>query len=209
MSVSNIGSSTNVGTNYHTTAAKTSDSKATENVKNAENASTAAQTVEGGAVYEKSEKEEMKVTYSIHKMSSEERASLVEKLMQDHENRKSQLSNLVRDMLSKQGEVSNLADLFSPENLKKVSAQDIAQAKEDVSEDGYWGVKQTSQRLFDFASALAGDDVEKMKEMQEAMKKGFEKATAAWGKDLPQICSDTLDAANQLFADYFSSKETA
>ncbi len=37
----------------------------------------------------------------------------------------------------------------------------------------YYGVKQTSQRLFDFAAALAGDDVDKMKEMQKAMEKGF------------------------------------
>ena len=50
------------------------------------------------------------------------------------------------------------------------------------SEDGYWGVKQTSQRLFDFASALAGDDVDKMKEMQAAMEKGYKMATKAWGR---------------------------
>lgn len=33
--------------------------------------------------------------------------------------------------------------------------------------------KQISQRLFDFASASAGDDVDKMKEMQKAMEKGL------------------------------------
>ncbi|MCI7557656.1 MAG: hypothetical protein MSS86_03365, partial [Lachnospiraceae bacterium] len=71
---------------------------------------------------------------------------------------------------------------------------------------GYWGVKQTSQRLFDFASALAGDDVEKMKEMQAAMEKGFKKATKAWGGDLPEICKQTLSAANKLFDDYYASK---
>ena len=89
-----------------------------------------------------------------------------------------------------------------------MSAADIAQAKEDVSEDGYWGVKQTSQRLFDFASALAGDDVEKMKEMQAAMEKGFKQATKAWGEDLPGICNDTLSAANKLFDDYYTSKNS-
>ena len=111
-------------------------------------------------------------------------------------------------MFSKQAGTSKLADLFSPENLKNVSAADIAQAKEDVSEDGYWGVKQTSQRLFDFASALAGDDVEKMKEMQAAMEKGFKQATKAWGQDLPSISQDTLSAANKLFDDYYASKNS-
>ena len=111
-------------------------------------------------------------------------------------------------MFSGQAGVSKLADLFSPENLKSVSASDIAKAKEDISEDGYWGVKQTSQRLFDFASALAGDDVEKMKEMQAAMEKGFKQATKTWGKELPEICSQTIDAANKLFDDYYASKST-
>ena len=139
-------------------------------------------------------------------MSSEERAALVEQLKQDEVNRRNQLTDLVQKMFNGQAGVSKLADLFTPENLAKVSAADIAQAKEDISEDGYWGVKQTSQRLFDFASALAGDDVEKMKEMQAAMEKGFKKATKAWGGDLPEICQQTLSAANKLFDDYYASK---
>ena len=89
-----------------------------------------------------------------------------------------------------------------------VDANTRAQAQKDIAEDGYWGVTQTSQRLFDFASALAGDDVDKMKEMQKAMEKGFKKATGAWGKDLPEISSKTLDAANKLFEDYYKSKES-
>ena len=89
----------------------------------------------------------------------------------------------------------------------RLSAEDIAKAKEDVSEDGYWGVKQTSQRLFDFACALAGDDEGKMREMQKAMEKGFKQATGAWGKDLPGICGETKAAANKLFDDYYASKK--
>ena len=89
-----------------------------------------------------------------------------------------------------------------------VDAATKAQAQKDISEDGYYGIKQTSERLFDFASALAGDDVEKMKKMQTAMQKGFKQATGAWGKDLPDICQKTLDAANQKFEDYYKSKES-
>lgn len=161
------------------------------------------------AVYEKSE-EPKKATYSINKMSEEDRAALVEQLKQAQQDRINQLSELVRKMFNQQADnanITNLADLFSEENLKKVSPEEIEQAKKDVAEDGYWGVKQTSQRLFDFASALAGDDVEKMKEMQAAMEKGYKQATKAWGKDLPDLCKDTLNAANQLFEDYYKSKE--
>ena len=46
-----------------------------------------------------------------------------------------------------------------------------------------------------------------MKEMQKAMEKGFKLATQAWGKELPSICSDTINAANNLFEDYYRSKE--
>lgn len=161
---------------------------------------------ETGVVYEQGAESEKKATYSINKMSASDRAALVEQMEKDLADRQNQLSSLVSQMLSKQAGTSNLADLFSADNLKKVSPSDIAKAKEDISEDGYWGVKQTSQRLFDFASALAGDDVEKMKKMQAAMEKGFKLATKSWGKELPSICKDTMNAANKLFDDYYASK---
>lgn len=191
-------STTSTYTGYQD-AAKT---KAEEDVKTTET----TKTEDSGVVYEKSSEPEKKATYSINKMSKEDRAALVQKLKEDEANRRNQLSSLVQKMLSGQAGVSKLADLFSPDNLKNVSAADIAKAKEDVSEDGYWGVKQTSQRLFDFASALAGDDVEQMKKMQAAMEKGFKQATKAWGEDLPGICQETMRAANKLFEDYYTSK---
>lgn len=194
----NVGSATSTYTDYQSTSVSPKESSAkAEETK-----------IEGneGVVYEKGAEPEKKATYSINKMSAEDRAALVQQLKQDLLDRQNQLSSLVQKMFSKQAGVANLSDLFSPENLKKVSAADIAQAKEDVSEDGYWGVKQTSQRLFDFASALAGDDPEKMKEMQDAMEKGFKQAEKAWGGKLPDICQETIDAANKLFDDYYASK---
>ncbi len=159
------------------------------------------------AVYEKStETVDKKAIYSINKMSAEDRAALVQQLKQDQLDRQNQLAEIVRKMFSDQAGVSKLSELFTPENLKDVSAEDIEQAKKDIAEDGYWGIKQTSQRLFDFASALAGDDPEKMKEMQAAMEKGFKEATGAWGDELPDICKDTLAAANKMFDEYYASK---
>ena len=83
------------------------------------------------------------------------------------------------------------------------------QAQEDISEDGYYGVKQTSQRLFDFAKALAGDDVDKLKNMQSAIEKGYKKAEGTWGGELPQISKDTLDATNKLFDEYYKNAGAA
>lgn len=199
----NVGTSTEGYSNYSVQAAAYKDAKP---VESQEKVSTVKETEQASATYEKTEAVQGKAPYSINKMNAQDRAALVEKMKQEVANRKSQLADLVNEMLSKQAGVSKLADLFKGDNLKKFTEADIAQAKEDVSEDGYWGVKQTSQRLFDFASALAGDDVEKMKEMQAAMEKGFKMATKSWGEELPGICHDTIKAANQLFEDYYASK---
>ena len=169
---------------------------------------------ESGVVYDKSDssKDNKKATYSINKMSAEDRAALVQQMKADTQSRQQQLTNIVKQMMGQQATTFATSDDSMWKFLAKgdftVDAATKAQAQKDISEDGYYGVKQTSERLFDFASALAGDDVEKMKKMQTAMQKGFKQATGAWGKDLPDICQKTLDAANQKFEDYYKSKES-
>ena len=165
-----------------------------------------------GAVYQKSATDK-KATYSVNKMSAQERAALVDQLKADQQAREQSLVKMVQDMMNKQAKTYSKASgddsiwKFLASGEFTVDAATKAQAQEDISEDGYWGVKQTSQRLFDFASALAGDDVEKMKKMQAAMERGYKLATKSWGKDLPSISSDTINAANKLFEDYYQSKE--
>lgn len=85
---------------------------------------------------------------------------------------------------------TNLKDFFS--NLEVDEATRL-QAQEDISEDGYYGVKQTSARILDFAMAIAGDDPDKIAEMRKAVEKGFEQAERMWGGELPSICQDTYD----------------
>ncbi len=164
-------------------------------------------TTEAAAVYEKSATNTT-ATYSINKMSESDRAALVEQLKAESQSRQAQMTSLVQKMMTEQAGAFNgtIWEFLASGNFT-VDEAARKQAEEAISENGYYGVKQTSERLFSFASALAGDDVDKMKEMQEAMEKGFNQATKAWGKALPEICSDTIDAANQLFEDYYASKE--
>ena len=166
-----------------------------------------------GVTYEKGSTQSSGL-YSINKMSKADRSALVDQLKADMESRKSQLIDLVQKTLSGQvdsyGKASDENSIWRTLASGKftVDAATKAQAQKDISEDGYWGVKQTSQRLFDFASALAGDDVDKMKEMQAAMEKGYKQATKTWGRELPSISKETIDAANKLFEDYYNSKKT-
>ena len=161
------------------------------------------------AIYEKSEKSDLQPTYSINKMSKEERANMVSQLKADQEYRQNQLVGIVSQMMT--GQANTLAKTddiwkFLASGNFTVTPEVKAQAQKDIAEDGYWGVTQTSQRLFDFASALAGDDESMMKKMESAMEKGFRQAMGAWGKELPQISQDTMDASRKLFSDYYASK---
>lgn len=166
------------------------------------------------AVYEKTKKEDTsKEPYKINKMSKEDRAALVKALKEEVEARQKQFLELVKQSLTGQGEkiaiaTDNMDGIWKA--LAKgnftVSEEVKKQAQEDISEKGYWGVEATSKRMFEHASALAGDDVEQMKAMQKAMEKGYKEATKAWGKELPDISMKTLAAANKLFEDYYKSK---
>ena len=183
-------------------SAKTDDSQAVK------------ETVGAGAVYERAESTAgKKATYSVNKMTAADREALVRQLRAEQDSRKQSLVNLVQEMMGKQVKSYGMATgndsiwKFLAKGDFTVDAQTKAQAQADIAEDGYWGVSQTSQRLFDFASALAGDDVEKMKEMQEAMQKGFGQAQKTWGGKLPDISQRTMDAANRLFEDYYASKQ--
>ena len=177
----------------------------------------AANSAQPGVIYEKQDanaqtksgKDDEK---AIYKKSKEDRAAIVQQLKAAEEQQRNNLISIVQKTL--QGQVGAYGTANGDDFWRqlaggnfKVDAATKAQAQKDISEDGYYGVKQTSQRLFDFASALAGDDVDKMKEMQKAMEKGFKQATKTWGRELPAICNETLNAANKLFEDYYSSKE--
>ncbi len=142
------------------------------------------------------------------KMSDSERAALVQSLKADLDNQMTRFTNMMTQMFQKQGitgaaaQGDNMWKMIASGNFT-VDAQTKAEAQQAISEDGYWGVKQTSQRIFDFAYALAGDDPEKMKEMQAAVEKGFEQATKSWGRSLPSISQETHSAIGDLFDSYY------
>lgn len=155
------------------------------------------------------DKVELSKDTDITKMSESDRAALVKSLKDDLNNQMSRFTNMMTQMFQKQGITANLSQgndfwRFMASGNYTVDAKTKADAQAAISEDGYWGVSQTSQRIFDFAHALAGDDPEKMKEMQAAVEKGFKQAGEAWGGDLPSICGDTHTAVGKLFDDYYA-----
>ena len=130
------------------------------------------------------------------KVSNKPDMATIQKLKADAEARNAQLRSLVEKMLVKQGKTYNSSmDIYAllRSGELEVDEETAEKAREDIAEDGYWGVEQTSERLVSFAKALAGNDPEKADEMMAAVKKGFDEATKSWGDKLPDICQRTLD----------------
>ena len=177
-----------------TTTKKTDVAAETEAAKST---ATTTETKAEGVVYESS---------NIKNMSESERAALVKKLNADVEARTAQLKSLVEKMFLQQSEKATTASgdiwKFLASGEFTVDAETQAAAKEAISEDGYWGVEQTSQRIFDMAVALSGGDEDKMEKMLDAFEKGFKQATEAWGKELPDISQKTYAAVHEKFANY-------
>lgn len=160
---------------------------------------TAAQTTQStdttkdtGVVYEPS-----KETKTSAKKTYTPDTNLVNKLKADAEARTSQLKSLVEQMMTKQstayGQANDIWQFLRSGNYKVDPATKL-QAQKDIAEDGYWGVKQTSDRILSFATALTGGDPDKIDEMKAAFEKGYKKAEQTWGGKLPDICKQTYDA---------------
>ena len=159
---------------------------------------------EAAAVYEKSE--ETADTSSKVSAKEEDRKKIIQQLKADDAMRQQQLLDIVHKMMGKQAKAYGVANSedesiwrFLAKGDFTVDAATKAQAQEDISENGYWGVKQTSERILDFAKALAGDDPEKLEKMRSAFEKGYAQAEKTWGGELPEISKQTYDAVMKGF----------
>ncbi|RKM55976.1 hypothetical protein D6855_15745 [Butyrivibrio sp. CB08] len=170
---------------------------------------------EAAAVYEKSDEKEA----DKPKVSNKEadRTKIIQQLKADDALRQQQLLDIVHKMMGKQAKTYGIANSDSDDEsiwrfLAKgdftVDAATKAQAQEDISEDGYWGVKQTSERILDFAKALAGDDPDKLEQMRAAFEKGYKQAEKTWGGELPEISKNTFDAVMKGFDELTGKTQT-
>lgn len=181
-------------------------SKQTKNTATTSNSNTTANTT--GVIYESSTDS----TEAVASSTSKQNAAIVAQLKADAEQRAAQLQALVQQIISKQGnsygQATDMWQFLASGNYT-VDAAAKAQAQADISEDGYWGVDKTSDRILDFAKALSGGDPEKMEEMREAFEKGYKEATSAWGKELPSISKSTYDAVMDKFDKYAEENKAA
>ena len=95
----------------------------------------------------------------------------------------------------------------------KLSEADRAKAQEMVSEDGFFGVKQTTARIMDFAKALVGEGAseKQIDSMRAAVQKGFDEVAKMFGgfDKLPDVTKKTYEAIMRAFDDWKGGGETA
>lgn len=185
----------NIGSNTYTSelAAKV---KGTGTDKDVTASESATETNDVGVVYEPSKE----TTQTSAKKNAKVDSETIAKLKADADQRLSQLKGIVEQLITKQGKTSETVSIWSQfrqgilDGTITVDEATAKQAQEDISEDGYWGVKQTSERILDFAKALTGGDSSKVEDIRKAIEKGFSEAAKLWGDELPEISQKTHDA---------------
>ena len=78
-------------------------------------------------------------------------------------------------------------------NGKSLNELSSDEANDLISENGFFGIANTADRIASFVLNGAGDDVEKLKAGREGAANGFEDAKKIWGGELPEISQKTIE----------------
>lgn len=74
---------------------------------------------------------------------------------------------------------------------KAITELSADEAKALVSNEGFFGVIETSSRVSSFVIDMAGDNAEALQQARNGIVQGFEQAEKMWGGELPQISHET------------------
>lgn len=116
----------------------------------------------------------------------------VDRLLKESKTANDSIAKLLMDVMQKQGKKYNQA--WGLMDYSFIDPEMRAAAQKDIAEDGYFGVKATSERILDFAKALSGGNPDAIPGLRDAIEKGFAAAEKAWGTELPDISKQTMEA---------------
>lgn len=101
------------------------------------------------------------------------------------------LRGLVLNIFKEQGLEYKIETTAGEVDLESITP---GEAQELVADDGYFGVENTAERIFNFAVGVAGGDITRIDAIKEGVNNGFAEALEAFGGELPEISYDTYDA---------------
>ncbi len=76
---------------------------------------------------------------------------------------------------------------------KPITELSVDEATDLVSENGFFGITQTSNRVSDFVFSFAGEDLELLQKGRDGIVQGFEEAKKMFGGELPEISYKTQE----------------
>ena len=79
------------------------------------------------------------------------------------------------------------------------------EAKDLISEEGFFGITQTSNRVADFVFSFSGDDLELLQKGREGIVQGFEEAKKLFSGELPEISNKTQERTLALIDEKINS----
>lgn len=79
------------------------------------------------------------------------------------------------------------------------------EAKDLISENGFFGITQTSNRVADFVFSFSGDNLELLEKGREGIVQGFEEAKKLFGGELPEISNKTQERTLALIDEKINS----
>ena len=149
---------------------------------------------------------------AIQQSSSSMKTDFTEKISKDDvAEMKTQISQRSNEIMfrsmSVQTNISSTGDSFTQNKEFQSFLNDIGytgtpiaelskeEATELISEDGMFGITQTSDRIANFVINGSGGDEERMRAGREGMIEGFKMAEEMWGGELPEISQKTMQAA--------------
>ena len=113
---------------------------------------------------------------------------------------KSSSSNLLAQSGLSFNAPKNLSEILSGLDLASIgyNGKSLNELSSDetndlISENGFFGIANTADRIASFVLNGAGDDIEKLKAGREGVAKGFEDAKKIWGGELPEISQKTIE----------------
>jgi hypothetical protein len=115
------------------------------------------------------------------------------------------LRGLVLNILEEQGMGFTIPTGSSEINLEEISQEE---ATELISDDGYFGIEQTSDRIVDFAIGVAGGEPTRIEAIKAGVEQGFNEALEAFNGWLPDISYDTYDAVMDKLDAWVGESET-
>lgn len=84
---------------------------------------------------------------------------------------------------------------------KPIASLSQSEAAELVSDDGFFGMQNTAERIANFVIQGAGGDESLLRAGREGMLRGFAEAEKMWGGELPQISQDSIALATKMVDD--------